>query len=362
MILPYPNDPASLSQPNPLFNDNAFVRGDQFRLNNQRAWANMNYLLDTLALMPNNRKELGETFFLNDLREASSDFPAICLARDNATIWKTGNPLGSGNIPGNFPDLVDYLRAIPIRYNPFASNDTEFLILSWEYTGTTITITFTYTTPKGTKESKVVRSLHEDAFVHNLNDTIGFDYSAFEPVTDWRTITLVDPLRDDSNNIQVPTGTYQITEIKGGEDTASQIKFEASTTPTGTPNTESRLVKFYPYRIQDSGANFDSNSVNKALHFAVNGRGFVTVDNTDLTEWVGGLRRRDRLQGFDISGHDYGTDGGGGVHYPITGASNGHSLHWYLSSDGTNGVPRLSNTTDSRGLGLYPYIWAKRYV
>lgn len=44
MELPYPNDPASLSQPNPLFNDNAFVRGDQFRLNNSRAWSNFDFL------------------------------------------------------------------------------------------------------------------------------------------------------------------------------------------------------------------------------------------------------------------------------------------------------------------------------
>ncbi len=44
MNLPYPNDPASLAQPNPLFNDNAFVRGDQFRLNNQRAWSNFDFL------------------------------------------------------------------------------------------------------------------------------------------------------------------------------------------------------------------------------------------------------------------------------------------------------------------------------
>lgn len=40
MNLPYPNDPASQSQPNPLFNDNAFVRGDQFRTNNNRIWNN----------------------------------------------------------------------------------------------------------------------------------------------------------------------------------------------------------------------------------------------------------------------------------------------------------------------------------
>lgn len=46
MSIPYPNDPAALSEANPLFNDNAFVRGDQQRLNNQRAWANFNVLDD----------------------------------------------------------------------------------------------------------------------------------------------------------------------------------------------------------------------------------------------------------------------------------------------------------------------------
>lgn len=48
MILPYPNDPSSFSQPNPLFNDNAFVRGDQFRANNQRIWANNDFLAQFL--------------------------------------------------------------------------------------------------------------------------------------------------------------------------------------------------------------------------------------------------------------------------------------------------------------------------
>lgn len=44
MSLPYPQDPASPSAPNPYFPDNGFVRGDQFRANNAKIWANTEYL------------------------------------------------------------------------------------------------------------------------------------------------------------------------------------------------------------------------------------------------------------------------------------------------------------------------------
>ena len=44
MALPYPQDPASPSAPNPYFPDNGFVRGDQFRANNGKIWANTDYL------------------------------------------------------------------------------------------------------------------------------------------------------------------------------------------------------------------------------------------------------------------------------------------------------------------------------
>lgn len=44
MPLPYPADPASPSAPNPYFPDNGFVRGDQFRANNAKIWANTDYL------------------------------------------------------------------------------------------------------------------------------------------------------------------------------------------------------------------------------------------------------------------------------------------------------------------------------
>lgn len=49
MALPYPQDPASPSAPNPYFPDNGFVRGDQFRANNGKIWANTEYLVTELA-------------------------------------------------------------------------------------------------------------------------------------------------------------------------------------------------------------------------------------------------------------------------------------------------------------------------
>ena len=41
MALPFPVDPGSNSNPNPYFQDNAFVRGDQQRSFSAQAWANM---------------------------------------------------------------------------------------------------------------------------------------------------------------------------------------------------------------------------------------------------------------------------------------------------------------------------------
>lgn len=315
------------------------------------------------TIFSRDKKELGEIFWLNEIKSSSATFPALCLAQNDARIWKTSNPGGGGNIPGLFPLLVDYLRGIPLRFDPLNANNTDFTVVDWSHSGTTITLTFAYTTPKGTKESKIIRALHEDAFVHNSNDTIGVDYSTFENILSWRTITLVEPLRDDTDSIQVPIGTYQITSIAGGESGPAQIKFVHSATPSGTPKSENRIVRFYPHRIQDSGQNADSNSVIKALHFAIQGRGFVTVMDTD-SEWIGGLRRRDRLQGHYAQLATYDGTSFGSTNY-IAGVAPvgiGNSVNIILSTDGLNGQPRLSKTTDSRGLGLYPYIWAKSYI
>lgn len=44
MALPFPTDPATPSLPNPYFQDNGFVRGDQQRSNNSQIWADLAYL------------------------------------------------------------------------------------------------------------------------------------------------------------------------------------------------------------------------------------------------------------------------------------------------------------------------------
>jgi len=53
MALPFPDDPASPSAPNPYFPDNGFVRGDQMRANNSQIWANTTDLDERLGVAEN---------------------------------------------------------------------------------------------------------------------------------------------------------------------------------------------------------------------------------------------------------------------------------------------------------------------
>jgi hypothetical protein len=59
-------------------------------------------------------KLLGEVFNLSELRQPSVDFPAYSLAMGNGALWRTGNPNSPGNIPGNWSELVDLYRSIPL--------------------------------------------------------------------------------------------------------------------------------------------------------------------------------------------------------------------------------------------------------
>jgi len=54
MTLPYPIDPALPSNPNPFFRDNNFVRGPEFRSNNQQIWGNFNGVEADIAAVQTN--------------------------------------------------------------------------------------------------------------------------------------------------------------------------------------------------------------------------------------------------------------------------------------------------------------------
>lgn len=50
-MLPYPTDPALPSNPNPYFQDDGFVRGDQQRANNAQIWADLLDLDDRVVIL-----------------------------------------------------------------------------------------------------------------------------------------------------------------------------------------------------------------------------------------------------------------------------------------------------------------------
>ncbi|EPG50340.1 hypothetical protein LEP1GSC049_3724 [Leptospira kirschneri serovar Cynopteri str. 3522 CT] len=84
------------------------------------------------------RKFLGEMFWMDDLRSPSSDFPAFCLASPDQLINSTGS--------GSMPDLVSYWLNQPLRYDPLGSNVTDFDAISYTISSNVLTVTFANTT------------------------------------------------------------------------------------------------------------------------------------------------------------------------------------------------------------------------
>lgn len=91
MALPYPQDPASPSAPNPYFQDNNYVRGDQFRAFSAKAWANFTDLdsrLDTA--------ETDISAFKSDVSTLQTD-----VADLETQVQKTGQPDYRGLLVSN---------------------------------------------------------------------------------------------------------------------------------------------------------------------------------------------------------------------------------------------------------------------
>ncbi|EMY04411.1 hypothetical protein LEP1GSC029_3127 [Leptospira interrogans str. 2002000626] len=104
------------------------------------------------------------------------------------------------------------------------------------------------------------------------------------------------------------------------------------------------------------------------------GRGFVAVMDSD-SDWIGGLRRRDRFQGHahelwlnsnnSTIGGTTAINWGAGPNTPTSASTNGTSPGNSIRSpiaDGNNGLPRTGKTTDARGLSAFPYVFAKRVL
>ncbi len=289
------------------------------------------------------RKFLGEMFWMDDLRSPSSDFPAFCLASPDQLINSTGS--------GSMPDLVSYWLNQPLRYDPLGSNVTDFDAISYTISSNVLTVTFANTTAC----QKIIDALVEDNLVHGS-------------FTNWMTGTLLQTIGGISAN-----STLAITSISSASRT---ISFTCTAT-NSSGSLSGVKIRFYKHRLPDavSGTTIS----NQVRHFTVQGRGFISVMDTD-SEWIGGLRRRDRFQGhrhgastsisFDIP---QGATGGLGslvaAGYYGDGVARGLLLNGYPSTtvtgpttDSANGSHRTGKTTDVRGISGFPYVFVKRVL
>lgn len=210
----------------------------------------------------------------------------------------------------HWPDLVPALRAEKLK----AGSTTDFSVT---VAGSVITFS------SGGDNDKLLTALLEEKEVHG-------SYS------NWLSINIA--------------GTdYVITNVNPAAHTV---------TVTGTPSSGAQTAIVYPYHIAGTSA-----SARIRKH---QGRALISHGDPD-GECIAGLRRRDRMQGhkhtFKISNAgsstgaqitsasslDYGQNNlGARVEEPIT--------------DGTNGTPRVGETTDPRATVVYCYMGGGRYI
>ncbi|ALE37445.1 hypothetical protein KQY10_19110 [Leptospira interrogans] len=281
------------------------------------------------------RKFLGEMFWMDDLKSPSIDFPAFCLASPDQLISVSGT--------GGMPDLVSYWLNKPLRYDPLGNNITDFDTISYTISSNVLTVTF----PTTTACQKII-------------DALGEDYQVQGSFTNWMTGTILQTIGGIPAN-----STLAITAFSSASRTIS-----FSCTATNSSGSLSGVkIRFYKHRLPDITPG--TTITNQVRHFTVQGRGFVSVMDSD-SDWIGGLRRRDRFQGHY---HEfYGMIGS------YSGSSTAHfgsaSANTYLfqgggtsgqpvrtpNTDGTNGPPRAGKTTDARGISGFPYIFVRRVL
>ncbi|RHX82203.1 hypothetical protein EHQ05_05555 [Leptospira yasudae] len=278
------------------------------------------------------KKYLGEMFWMDELRSPSSDFPAFCLASADQVINATGT--------GGMPDLVSYWLNKPLRYDPLGTNVIDLDAISYTISSNVLTVTFANTTPC----QKMIDALVEDNLVHGS-------------FTNWMTGTLQQAIGAVPAN-----ATLAISALSAGSRTISFTCAAANS----SGSLSGVKVRFYKHRLPDITPG--TTITNQVRHFAMQGRSFVAVMDSD-SDWIGGLRRRDRFQGHfhnslggdymsqDISVSRSYIQGG-----DVAGSPLGQSIIREAKTDGTNGSPRIGKTTDARGQSSFPYVFAKRVL
>ncbi len=269
------------------------------------------------ARLVSGRRFLGEIFMLKDYASFSVDFPAICISNASQTV----------NL-SNWPDLQPFLYGIPLRYDPAGANLINFAITAYSISSSLLTWTFADTPAN----RAILAALAEDQLVQGS-------------YADWLTVT------NEAQLGPMTPGTHAIANVNA---TLRQISVPFTGPNTGSTALSGSL-RFYLHRIAGQPA--------LARIFQVAGRGFITAGDADH-EWIGGLRRRDRMQGHwhELAPPAYGIISG--YTYPANGISATYTSNLEVRSpisDGVNGAPRTGRTTDIRGLAVFAYLWGGRY-
>ncbi|TGL97979.1 hypothetical protein EHQ76_14115 [Leptospira barantonii] len=271
------------------------------------------------------RKFLGEMFWMDELRSPSTDFPAFCLASADQLINASGT--------GGMPDLVSYWLNKPLRYDPLGTNVIDFDAASYTIASNVLTVTFANTTAC----QKMIDALVEDNLVQGGS------------FTNWMTGTLLQVIGGVPAN-----ATLAIIALSSGSRT---ISFSCAAANSSGSLTGVK-VRFYKHRLPDITPG--TTITNQVRHFAIQGRGFVSVMDVD-SDWIGGLRRRDRFQGHTVKGQ-----------FEMGAVAMSGTTAWGFTGNdkscgtpvtyGSYGTPRIGNTTDARGLSGFPYVFVKRVL
>lgn len=289
---------------------------------------------------------IGEIFpIFGNLQNPSSTFPALAIGKSDQTL-----------LVANWPDLVPALYGYQLKYDELGTPQSQFTIASWSSTSDIVTITFNNTTP----EKTILRSLHQDAYVHGNITTVGeadadfdnwYSVKTSSSLSNFRTITLTQALRRSSDDVViVPADTYQITDIAAGNAGAGQIKFTYSGSGTTTGKTESRLCEFYPHRIYGSATS--------VKWFKVAGRTLYSAS----VDYAGGLRKRNTMQGFKIHIRTNSAGVGGGSANFLDDGDSYVTPMQSIVTDGTNGTPRVASKTAADSVGVYMYLFGGSYT
>ena len=275
-------------------------------------------------------KQVGELFFMNSLKDPAefdedspdSFFPAICL-----DAIETYSDISATN----WSALVTHMRTLRLTY--LEGKTGEKYALDVTRVGDFKQCRNTNICKYRSRKCRTFAALLEDKLVHG-------SYTA------WRTITLGSAIGD------ITAGDYAITGVDSAARTITFAFTASNNSGSGT-----FTASFYHHRVAGSSTT--------ARLFEATARTLVSAGDA---ENIAGLRRRDRMQGFNV--YIMNTNGGtGGLTADNTLNLYGNYGHADVASYGKssdpiadthgNGTPRTGTTTDPRSAVGHLYIWGR---